>query len=170
MLTISKTRFGTVTVREEAVIDFPNGMIGFPNDHRFVLLERTSGDGSLSALGYLQSAVTPALCFPVIDATAIGGDYPKPDPSVLATSVGLGQDDLAVLVVVAVPGKGKPMRANLLAPLVVDVKQRRGAQVVLDHRNYAAATHLDERPPTSLPPGLVPSTPIALEAAAHSAP
>ena len=75
MLTIQGTRFGDVTVDPNAVIDFPNGLIGFPRDDRFVLLERDADDGSRSDLGYLQSTKTPELCFPVIDAAAMQAEY-----------------------------------------------------------------------------------------------
>ena len=43
MIRIEGTRFGLVEVEEEAVIALPNGLVGFPAEDKFVLLERGEG-------------------------------------------------------------------------------------------------------------------------------
>ena len=162
MLTIEGTRFGEVNVADDAVIHFPRGLIGFADEDRFVLLER----GPKSQLGYLQSVTTPKLCFPVIDGAAIGEDYPRPAATELAKEAGLPADDVAVLVVVAVSAPDKPLKANLLAPLVVDAKSRTGAQVVLDHRRFAAKADIEsDHPPGEFASRLTPPAPAAPRAA-----
>jgi len=162
MLTIQGTRFGDVSVPEEAVIHFPRGLIGFAAEERFVLLER----GPKSQIGYLQSVATPKLCFPVIDGSVAGGDYPRPEAPKLARAAGLNDEDVAVLVVVAISSPDKPLKANLLAPLVVDTKSRTGAQVVLDHRRFTAVADIDsDSPPNSFSSRLTPPAPAAPQAA-----
>ena len=91
MLTIEGTRFGDVSVPNEAIIHFPRGLIGFAAEDRFVLLER----GPKSQIGYLQSVTTPKLCFPVVDGAVAGKDYPRPTAPELARDVGLSADDVA---------------------------------------------------------------------------
>ncbi len=137
MIRIEGTRFGLVEVEDEAVIRFPNGVIGFPEETGFVLLER----GEERMVAYLQSVATPGLAFPVVDG-AYFADYPQPSAETLAKSACIGIEDLAMLVIVAVQPKDKSLEANLLAPLVIDVKSRSGAQVVLDPRKYSAQTSL----------------------------
>ena len=134
MIRIEGTRFGTVEVEDAAAIEFPAGLVGFPSETRFVLLERTGG----KLVGYLQSLTTASLAFPVMDASAFEG-YPEPSAEELATSVGFGSTDLAVLVIVSVNSVTKLLQANLLAPLLVDVVSRLGAQCVLDPRHFSAA-------------------------------
>ncbi len=136
MIRIEGTRFGVVEVEADAVIHFPNGLIGFPNATRFALLER--GPGRM--VGFLQSLDTPTLAFPVTDASAFAG-YPQPPADELARGVGLPDTDLAMFVIVAA-GNKRALEGNLLAPLLVDVASRRGAQVVLDPRKYSASTCL----------------------------
>ncbi|MSP26008.1 MAG: hypothetical protein EXR75_12775 [Myxococcales bacterium] len=138
MIRIDGTRFGDIEVEETSVICFANGLIGFPNETRFVLLEREKG----RLVGFLQSLDTPALAFPVTDGSAFAG-YPEPPADVLARSVGLGETDLALFVIVSATSK-RELAANLLAPLIVDVATRAGAQVVLDPRMYSAATPLGD--------------------------
>jgi flagellar assembly factor FliW len=137
MIRIEGTRFGLVEVEDETLIRFQNGVIGFPEETGFVLLER--GEGRL--VGYLQSTITPGLAFPVTDG-AYFADYPQPSADRLASSAGIGTDELAILVIVAVEPNSKALEANLLAPLVIDTKTRSGAQVVLDPRKYSAQTSL----------------------------
>ena len=43
----------------------------------------------------------------------------------------LGPDDALVLALVTVPPDGGPVTANLMGPIVIGRKARRGAQVVL---------------------------------------
>lgn len=158
MLTIEGTRFGDVRVPDEAIIHFPRGLIGFAAEDRFVLLER----GPKSQLGYLQSVTTPRLCFPVVDGAVAGEDYPRPAAPELARDAGLSADDVAVLVVVAVSTPDKPLKANLLAPIVVDAKSRTGAQVVLDHRRFTASADIEsDTPPSSFASRLTPPAPAA---------
>ncbi len=138
MLEIRDTRFGVVEVDEGSLISFPNGIIGFPKEDKFVLLER----GTKRLVGYLQSVNTPKLAFPVVDGELFGADYPQPSASELAESVGLDPEDVAVFIIVAANRLTKGLDANLLAPLIIDVKTRTGAQVVLDPRKYDANTSL----------------------------
>ncbi len=131
------TRFGEIELDDAKIIVFAGGLIGFPHAKRYVLLDSSEA----GQVGWLQSLDVPALAFPVVDGTAIDASYPQPPAEQLAKEAGFGTDDLAVLVIVAAP-KGKGLFANLLAPLVVDLTSRTGAQVVLDPRKYAAAVPL----------------------------
>jgi flagellar assembly factor FliW len=128
------TRFGEIEVDETRAVSFPRGLIGFTDATRFALLE-PRGPGSVA---WLQSLDVPELAFPVMDGASFGPAYPEPGPEKLANDAGLGSEELAVLVVVAARERSR-LVANLLAPLVIDLEKRVGAQVVLDHRRYSAA-------------------------------
>lgn len=135
MMRIEGTKFGTIEVDPSTLIRFPNGLVGFPTECEFVLLERSGG----KLVGYLQSVQTPGLAFPVLDAAQFEG-YPDPSAVDLANGVGLPTDDLAVLVIVSVQPQTKLLQANLLAPILIDVATRCAAQCVLDPRRFSA-TH-----------------------------
>jgi flagellar assembly factor FliW len=134
---IAGTRFGEIELEDSKAIVFPRGLIGFPEARRYVLLQPSAP----GRVGWLQSIDSPELAFPVIDGGNLGDAYPHPAPAKLAHEAGLGETELAVLVVVAAE-KGKRLVANLLAPLVVDLESRSGAQVVLDPKQYSAAAPL----------------------------
>lgn len=137
-MTLTGTRFGSIEVDENQAVTFPRGLIGFPEGRRFVLLEPRGA----SRVAWLQSLDVPALAFPVVDGAGLGDAYPEPAAPDLARSAGLGASELAVMVVVAVEKERKALVGNLLAPLVVDLATRTGAQVVLDPRRFSAATPL----------------------------
>ncbi|MEM1029405.1 MAG: flagellar assembly protein FliW [Myxococcota bacterium] len=138
MLVIENTRFGRIEVDPGAIIHFPVGLVGFPEQTSFVLLEREEG----RLIAYLQSVGTPELAFPVADGVMFGAEYPQPGVSTLAAQHSFTGDDIALIVVLAVNPETKNLEANLLAPILVDVEARRGVQVVLDARKYSAAVPL----------------------------
>ena len=138
MIRLSKTRFGDIEVDDARTVTFPRGLIGFPDARRFVLLEPRGR----APVAWLQSIDVPELAFPVVDGACIDPSYPQPAPSELARGAGLGASELALMVIVAATGQQRNLVANMLAPLVVDLKTRTGAQVVLDHRLFSASAPL----------------------------
>ncbi len=132
---IEGTRFGTIAFEDARVINFPAGLIGFAEETSFVFLEPRAG----GSVAWLQSTKTPELAFPVVAGEELEPGYPAPSAVVLAKQRGLLGRDVAVLVVVASRGPNSRV-ANLLAPIVIDVDARVGAQVVLDAERYSAAS------------------------------
>lgn len=138
MIIIEGTRFGTIEVDESTVLRFENGLVGFPEQTEFVLLERTGG----KLVAFLQSVTTPSLAFPIMDAAELGDTYPEPSVDVLAKGAGLEGNTFGLLVIVAVNQQTRTLEANMLAPIIAEMETRRCAQVVLDARKYSAAHSL----------------------------
>jgi flagellar assembly factor FliW len=136
MMRVETTRFGTLEIPEATVIEFPEGLVGFPHETRFAFLQ---GNGS-DEIAHLQSLRTPGIALPVIDGATFGSAYPRPDAAELARGAGLAEGNLAVLVTLAAAAADQSLCANLLAPIVVDLTARQAAQVVLDPRQYSTAT------------------------------
>jgi flagellar assembly factor FliW len=129
--TFTTSRFGTIPVSENRVISFPDGVLGFPGAHRFILLE-TAENG---VFFWLQSLDDPTLAFVVIDPELLVKDYRKTfilsewdqdffSPATLS--------DLSAMVIVTfLGGSEKEVTANLQGPLLVRESDRRGRQVVI---------------------------------------
>jgi flagellar assembly factor FliW len=131
-MNIQSQRFGVVEFADDAVVNFPAGMIGFANERRFVLIPHKNS----SYLAWLQSATTPALAFPVVSAHAFGTDYA--DVSIEAAKVaGVGgqAEECAVMVILCAL-QAQPATVNLVAPVVVNLQTRLGAQVILQDNRY----------------------------------
>jgi flagellar assembly factor FliW len=131
---IETSRFGSLELKEADVIRFPAGLIGFPNENSFMLIQH----GGSGLLGWLQSTTSPALAFPVVSAHGLVQEYPDVLIEPVAERAGLGDDAaaLAVLAVLSAP-TNQPATVNLLAPLIVNAVTRTGAQVFLDGSRYS---------------------------------
>ena len=132
-MAIQSDRFGVVEVEERDVIAFPQGIIGFADEHSFVLIRTAKSN----AVGWLQSISNPSLALPVVSAHVLAPAYPDVDLESYAQTVGKDtrMDELAVIVVLnAQPGV--PATVNLVAPILVNVTTRVGAQVILDSTRF----------------------------------
>ncbi len=143
MIHLSGTRFGEISLEDSAAISFPNGIIGFSTETRFALLERPNGP-----IAYLQSLASPRLALPVIDASILRPAYPTLTADEMAALSGARAEHMAVLVVVAVDPVGAELRANLLAPVVIDVESRVGKQIILEGTSYGSSTPIGNRRPS----------------------
>jgi flagellar assembly factor FliW len=135
---INTVRFGTLDVNKNQVIHFPKGILGFPNERAFVLIEKAEG----AQAGYLVSASTPWLAFPVMDAALLAPFYPNPSAQIIAKNAGLACDDVAMLLVMSRQNGSAQLSVNMLAPLVIDMTTRSGAQVMLDSTRYSSQLSL----------------------------
>lgn len=133
-MNVSSQRFGALEIGEEQVLQFPEGLIGFPNEREFVLIPHNS----TGFLAWLQSTRSPAIALPVVSAHAFASKYPDVSIEGATTALGLGNDsdDVALMVVLSAP-QGQPATVNLLAPILVNVATRRGAQIILDGSRFS---------------------------------
>lgn len=125
-ITIKSSRFGELTVPAETVIEFPSGIIGFPRHKSFVMLEHKP------PFSWLHSVEDESLAFVVVDGLEFGSAYQLPPP-VGDRMIDLREDDeYAILVIVTVRSDPRDTTANLKAPLFVNLRNRRGVQVIYD--------------------------------------
>ncbi len=140
---VSSRRFGDYTFALDRVLHFPEGLIGFPAARRFALLESARPGGLFHVLHCLD---LPELGFVVCDPglfwSGYTADLPRPDD--------LASEDMAVLAIVTVPQNPVEMTANLMAPLLINLRTRIGVQIVLDTGRYS--TRHPVLPPAQQPP------------------
>lgn len=131
---INSQRFGVVELEDDAVLNFPEGIIGFPREQRFALIPH---HGS-TFLAWLQSVTKPELAFPVVSAHYFLDGYPDVPVSPAAHAAGVQgkEEEFAVLVVLCAP-IGQPATVNLLAPIVINSESRTGAQVILEGSRFS---------------------------------
>ena len=112
---VDSTRFGELEVPAEALIRFPDGMIGVGGS-RFALLEREES----GAFKWLQETSEPDLALPVTDPFTFFPDYEVVLSDEEAERIGITDpDDAQVLVVVRADEDPGRISANLLAPILV---------------------------------------------------
>jgi flagellar assembly factor FliW len=144
---VETTRFGDIEIQEERAISFPEGLPGFSEAHRFVLLDHHEP----SPFQWLQSLDEPGLAFVVIVAGRIDPAFSRNIPLHVLAELDLTDPaDAAVLVVVTIDRRSRRVTANLLGPLVIDPVTRRGKQAIL--MNSGLSTKHELAPPVSHEP------------------
>jgi flagellar assembly factor FliW len=109
-------------------LTFAGGLAGFPGAERFVLVEVDGG----SPLLRLCSLDVPGLEFVVAPPALFFPDYAPELDDASAVQLGLWDVDGALLLVILTLGsKASDATANLLAPIVLNCRDGRAAQVIL---------------------------------------
>lgn len=121
-LTIDSSRFGTIEIPAEDVIEFPTGLIGL-GGRRFALI--ASDD---SAFSWLHSLDDPSLALPVTNPWLFFSDYTVDLSDETAASVTAGGGDVSVYVTVRAGAELSDFYANLRAPILIAAG--RGHQVI----------------------------------------
>ncbi|ANM30559.1 hypothetical protein ABI59_14700 [Acidobacteria bacterium Mor1] len=109
---------------------FREGIIGVPKAQRFLLLER---EGHVARV--LKCLDIKGFALPVVDPLLFDPDYKPTLGKRFARVIELEADDPVVLLAVATLEPGGPM-ANLRAPLVINARNRRAMQVILESRSF----------------------------------
>ena len=124
MITIDSTRFGRVEIAEEAVLEFPNGLIGLDGT-RYALVAREES----SCFHWLHSVDDGTLAIPVTNPFLFFPGYEVEISDAEAERIGVTDpSETEVYVTVRAGEKLEDFRANLRAPILVSAG--RGHQVI----------------------------------------
>ncbi len=139
---LQTTKFGPVEVDEQRVITFAEGLLGFPEHHRYVLLQPSDD----ACFFWLQSMDAPDLAFIVTDPAIFLADYRVPLRSEQQVALGIEKiEDAQVFVIVN--RRGAMLTGNLQGPLVVNATTRVAEQLVLADKRWHTRVellHLDK--------------------------
>lgn len=129
--------FGHLDCADDSLIDFPEGIPGFEHLRQFVCLEQAMA----RPIVYLQSVTDPGLCFLTIPARAVDAAYELKLTTDEAECLHLkpaeteiGVDIACMAILTTEPGNDPT--ANLFAPVVINIRDRIGLQVIQSQSNY----------------------------------
>lgn len=131
--TLRSPKLGPISFRPNDVIHFPEGLPGFESLTKFLLVTRTECEPFV----FLTALERPEIALPLLPPLLIQPGWTPPVEPPGPT----GADDLAWYAVVLIAPKAETIMANLRAPILINLRDRLGRQVVLD----------DERFPLSAP-------------------
>ncbi len=134
VIKLETKHYGFLSVAREMVITFPEGLPGFEQFQRFVLVR----DPKFLPFEIILCVDDPALSFALINPLTINPAYnPNISPADLE-AVGMESDrDLCVYAIVTVLETPEKVTANLFAPLVINSSKMLGKQVVLEGSSYS---------------------------------
>jgi flagellar assembly factor FliW len=130
--------FGTINYQPDSELEFPRGLPGFDGRTRFVAVRYVESD----PLVYLQSLEDPGLCFITMPVLAVDPRYRLKVNSEDLGEIGLSGarqpkigEDVFCLTVLSMREAGPT--ANLLAPIVINLKTRRAVQAIAPEGGYS---------------------------------
>jgi flagellar assembly factor FliW len=133
------TYFGELEYDSDSVFEFPCGIPGFEKHSRFLLVKQAQSH----PLVFVQSLFSSDLCFIAVPVLVLDRQYrlelSEEDmaslqfPNCANPLIG---DDVACLALVTVTGNADPT-ANMRSPLVLNLKQRVGLQIVHQDPGYS---------------------------------
>ncbi|MCH7592145.1 MAG: flagellar assembly protein FliW [Planctomycetes bacterium] len=129
---ISTSRFGQLDVDPERLVTFDDGILGFPKEHRFALIQTGEGSGFY----WLQSVDRVDLAFVVCDPRLFVADYQVPAKLADLECIGITDPDQAQVFTIVNKVDGL-LTGNFQGPLVVNVANRRARQLVLSDKRYS---------------------------------
>ncbi|MGY4688917.1 flagellar assembly protein FliW [Salibacterium sp. K-3] len=125
--------FGDITVQEDSIIRFDNGLPAFEDETAFVLLPFSSDE----VFFILQSIHTPQLAFVVTDPFQFFQDYQVDVPDTVVEQLDIEkQEDVALFVMLTLEEPFSKTTANLQAPVVINMTQQKGKQHILSESPY----------------------------------
>ena len=131
---IRTLNFGEIEVPEERILRFKEGLPGFAQIQQFTLLEFED----LKPFVYLQAIGEPPIALLLVDPRLVDPGYQyKLGPSDLDDVGIVDASEASVYVVATIPANPENATVNLMAPIVVNEKGRRGKQVIMLDSPYS---------------------------------
>ncbi len=144
---ITTRKFGEIEIDEQDVLSMPQGLAGFADYKKFVLIQ----DPETDPLCWFQSVEEPNLSLVVMDPFIFKKDYTIDGDSVIREMKweNTSEEDLLVYVVVNIFASSaqnqegnekegnRKITANLAGPLVINSNNHEAIQVVLPNPDYS---------------------------------
>lgn len=128
--------FGEIEISEDKVLTFEQGLIGFEQLNKFVILYDIE-KGQKDSISWLQSLDESQIAFPIINPYIVREDYnPEIEDSKVAELGELRQEDINVMLTLSVPREIEKMCCNLKAPLIINAVTKKGAQLIAENQEY----------------------------------
>lgn len=124
---LNTKQFGEIEIDPNEIIEFPAGILGFEDYHRYVILEFED-----SIFQFLQSVEEPWLSFIIMMPELLRPDYQVAVEEKYVKELKF-QDasEGRVYVIITISEDLSDMTANLQAPIVINWNRRLAKQVVL---------------------------------------
>ncbi len=133
---IIDSRFGSLAISRNSVLDFPRGLLGFGDFRSFGVADLS--DPRYAQFKVLQSLDDHQLAFLVLPLDPNTGFIDRADLEAACDSLLVKVDDVIILLVVTVrkAESGASVTANLRAPLLIDSTTCIGNQYVMKNERY----------------------------------
>ncbi len=139
MKSVQSTQLGVLEYLEEKVITFDLGIPGFDNEKRFIIC---SGDNG-NPFAYLQSIDNMDLTFILADPFIFFSDYVYNLDDIIKEELEIESlEDVATWGIVSISNDIKKTSINLRAPIIINIRIKKGIQYIIQETDYLTKTLL----------------------------
>jgi flagellar assembly factor FliW len=139
---ILTAHFGEIEYDLKQAFHFEGGLPGLEEDTDFALL----ASDETQPVFWLQSLVRPQISLPVVNPLLLCPTYSFEisDADTEALELQDVQDVCILSVLVIPPKNADAMTVNLAAPVILNMKNHQGRQILLNDKNYSTKTPVSE--------------------------
>ncbi|MCI4625549.1 MAG: flagellar assembly protein FliW [Candidatus Magnetoovum sp. WYHC-5] len=119
------SRFGELEVHEEKIIHFPDGVLGFPESKKYVLIDYKG-----TTIRWLQSVDDPDVAFIVVEPDKMFPDFSIQIDGVIRKFLELDESDSGLAILLMIRVENGKIIANINGPLLFNANIMRGIQIV----------------------------------------
>jgi flagellar assembly factor FliW len=134
MVNLSTNNFGNLSIEKENIITFEQGLLGFEELKQFAIIDVEE----CLPFEWLVSVEDPIVAFPILNPTLFFSDY---KPSISKDDLVLlnikKEKDIEMFCVVTLGKKPEDVTLNLKGPILINMKNKMGKQVVLTEDYYS---------------------------------
>lgn len=140
-MNIATSRFGQIDINPSEIVEFPEGLLGFDEFHRYVILNTDDG----SPFRWLQCVDDGDLAFVIIEPLSFMFEYDLDIPDADQQFLGLHKpEDVVLYAVVSIPENPRDMTANLQGPLLIHATTRKGRQIISPNQKHPVKARILE--------------------------
>ncbi|MDK2919035.1 MAG: flagellar assembly factor FliW [Candidatus Petromonas sp.] len=131
---INTRHFGEIEINENEIINFPDGLLGFEDIKKYILINSPDPEVPFQ---WLQSVDEPNLAFVVTSPFLFKSDYEFDIPQNVVEKLEIEKtEDVMIYSIAVVPDDIKDMTINLKGPIIINTKTNRAKQIVLEDDKY----------------------------------
>lgn len=132
---INTKYLGKINIDKSSVLSFPNGLLGLKDSKEFAIINLED----IPHFKFLQDIRNENISFLVINPWDFFSDYDieLPDDKLKNIDINPKGDNLMeIYTIITLSKEFKKSTANLLAPVVINLKEKKGKQIVLNNSPY----------------------------------
>lgn len=132
-MNLETLNYGTISYDEENIVVFEKPLLGFNNLKKFVLVEIEQN----SMFNLLQSIEEKAVGFIVLSPFSVRQDYEiELDEATIKELEIESHEDVAIMTTVTLNEVAEKTTTNLKAPIIINIKNKKGKQIILNNDKY----------------------------------
>lgn len=127
---INTTRFGEMEIQEDRIIDFPYGIPGFPDLKKFFIIDYKD------PIKWLHSVDDPDVAFIISVPFVLFPEYSFTVKDDVEEFLGIEKpSDVVIFAILSVYDNN--LMANLKAPIVLNISNKKAVQILLEDDRYS---------------------------------